>query len=75
MKHILEKRVLFYGVIVRTFWMTLVHMSICKHACIRTYMQTDRQTFFYFIFILYVQDHILNGQDNILFIPDQAIKN
>ena len=24
MKHIPEKRVLFYGVIVRTFWMTLV---------------------------------------------------
>ena len=24
MKHILEKKVLFYGVIVRTFWMTLV---------------------------------------------------
>ena len=24
MKHILEKKVLFYGVIVRIFWMTLV---------------------------------------------------
>ena len=24
MKHTLEKKVLFYGVIVRTFWMTLV---------------------------------------------------
>ena len=24
MKHILEEKVLFYGVIVRTFWMTLV---------------------------------------------------
>ena len=37
-------------------------------------MQTDRQTdilFFYIIFILYVQDLILNEQDNILFIPDR----
>ena len=28
MKHILEKKVLFYGVIVRTFWMTLVITKI-----------------------------------------------
>ena len=48
-------------------------LSICKHECIRTCMQTDRQTFyfFYFIFILYGQYLILNGQDNILFIPDR----
>ena len=29
MKHILEKRVLFYEIIVRTFWVTLVHIFLC----------------------------------------------
>ena len=28
MKHILEKKILFNGVIVRTYWMTLVYMYV-----------------------------------------------
>ena len=31
MKHIIEEKVLFYGVIVRTFWMTLVQFKTIKH--------------------------------------------
>ena len=44
MKHILEKRVLFYGVIVRTFWMTLVFLSFAS-LNVNTLKDVEKQTF------------------------------